>query len=78
MNCGKKFMARKINEPKFSQGIGGRVEVTNHRPVLQMMPYLMPSHSPTRNYPPKRRLEIAIEVKTGAEVPAPVKIIHTV
>jgi hypothetical protein len=78
MNCGKKVMARKINEPGFSAGIGGQPEIHNHRPILQVTPFLVPNHLPPRNQPPKRRLEIAIEVKPGAEVPSPVKIIHTV
>jgi len=81
MNCGKNFMARKMNESKFSQGIGGQVEVTHRRPALQVAPYLVPFHSPKKSnpiYPPKRQLEIAIEVKTGVEVPHSVKIIHTV
>jgi hypothetical protein len=71
-------MAKKMNELKFPQGIGGQAEVTHRRPALQVAPYLAPFHSPTKVNPPKRRLEIAIEVKTGAEVPHPVKIVHTV
>ena len=71
-------MARKMNELRFSQEIGGQVEVTNRRSALQMAPYLVPFHSPTRIHPPKRRLEIAIEVKPGVEIPSPVKITHTV
>ena len=70
-------MARKMSESRFSQGIGGQAEVTNRRPALQVAPYWVPFHSPTKIYPSKRRLEIAIEVKTGVEIPHPVKIIHT-
>ena len=71
-------MARKASELEFLQEVGGQVEVTNPRPALQVAPYLAPFHSPKKNYPPKRRLEIAIEVKTGSELPHPVKIIHAV
>jgi hypothetical protein len=78
MNCGKKTMARKMSELKSPPEIGGQAEVTNRRPALPVTPYLAPFHSPTKVYPPKRRLEIAIEVKTGPEVPYPVKIIHSV
>jgi len=78
MNCGKNFMARKMCELRFSQETGGQVEVTSRRSVLQVAPYLVPFHSQTKIQPPKRRLEIVIEVKTGADVPHPVKIIHTV
>jgi hypothetical protein len=71
-------MARKMNALKFSQEIGGQAEVTNRRFALQMVPYLVPFQPQTKIYPPKRRLEIAVEVKTGTEGPSPVKIIHTV
>ena len=71
-------MARKMNELKFPQEIGGHVEVTNRRLTSQLVPYWVPFQSQKKIYPPKRRLEIAIEVKPGAEVPYPIKIIHTV
>jgi hypothetical protein len=71
-------MARKMNGLGFSQETGGQADATNRRSALQVAPYLVPFHPQTRIQPPKRRLEIAIEVKTGPEVPSPVKIIHTV
>ena len=71
-------MARKANELKFPEEIGRQTEAVNRRSALQMMPYLVPVHSQTRITPPKRRLEIAIEVKKDPEMPYPVKIIHTV
>ena len=71
-------MARKMNDLKFPQEIGGYVEVTNRRLTPQLAPYLVPFQPQPKIYPPRRRLEIAIEVKIGAEVPHPVKIIHTV
>jgi hypothetical protein len=72
-------MARKMNELKFSNGIEGQAEVTNRRSALQVAPCLVPFHSQTKIIQqPKRRLEIAIELKPGTEVPFPVKIIHTV
>ena len=78
MNCGKKCMAKKMSALKYSPEFGGQVEVTNRRPASQMMPYLVPFQPQPKNYPPKRRLEIAIEVKAEAEVSSPVKIIHNV
>jgi hypothetical protein len=71
-------MARKMNELNFAQEMGGHTEVTSRQSALQVAPYLVPIHSQTRIQPPKRRLEIAIEVKTSAEAPSPVKITHTV
>jgi hypothetical protein len=71
-------MAKKMNALNFAQEMGGHAEVTNRRSVLQVAPYLLPIHSQTRIQPPKRRMEIAIEVKTSAEAPSPVKITHTV
>jgi len=78
MNCGKNSMARKLNELKSRQELRGQVEVSNHRLASQFVPCFVPFQPLTKNYPPKRRLEIAIEVKPGTEVPHPVKIIHTV
>jgi hypothetical protein len=71
-------MARIMNDLKFPQEIGGHVEVTNRRLTPQLAPYLVPFQPQARIYPPRRRLEIAIEVKPGAELPYPVKITHTV
>ncbi len=71
-------MARKLSELKFLQEMGGPAEVTNRRLNSQFVPCFVPFQPQTKIYPPRRRLEIAIEVKPGAEVPSPVKIIHTV
>jgi hypothetical protein len=78
MNCGKKFMARKMTALKYAQEFGGEIEIPNRRSTPQLMPYPVPFHPQTRISPPKRRLEIAVEVKTGTEAPATVKIIHAV
>lgn len=71
-------MARKMNDLKFPQEIGGHVEVTNRRLTPQLAPYLVPFQPQTKINPPRYRLEIAIEVKPDTEAPYPVKIIHTV
>ena len=71
-------MARKMTAPTHSQEFGELAEITNRRPAPQMMPYLVPFQPQTRIHPPRRRLEIAIEVKNPADIPSSVKIIHTV
>lgn len=71
-------MARKLNELKLLQEMEGHVEVTNRRLTPQFVPCFVPFQPQPRNYPLKRRLEIAIEVKPDAEAPRPIKIIHTV
>ena len=71
-------MARKLNELNLLQEMEGHVEVTNRRLTPQFVPCFVPFQPQPRIYPPKRRLEIAIEVKPDAESPLPVKIIHTV
>jgi len=71
-------MARKMTALKYSQEFGGLADVPNRRPTPQMMPYVVPFQPQPRIYPPKRRLEIAIEVKNGVDDPSPVKIIHCV
>ncbi|MFZ0826323.1 MAG: hypothetical protein WAO02_02770 [Verrucomicrobiia bacterium] len=68
-----------MSELNFSQELGGQVEVPNRRPAApQMAPFLVPFYSQKKINPPKRRQEITLEVTTGAEIPHPVKIIHTV
>jgi hypothetical protein len=71
-------MARKLNELRFQQEMEGHVEVNNRRLTPQFVPCFVPFQPQPRIYPPKRRLEIAIEVKPDAEPPRPIKIIHTV
>jgi hypothetical protein len=71
-------MARKLNELKFLQEMEGHAEITNRRPTPQFAPCFVPFQPQTRIYPPKRRLEIAIEVKPDTETPRTVKIIHNV
>jgi len=74
-------MARRSNELNFLQNMSTPAEGTNHRLTPQFVPCFVPFRPQTRtnpqNLPPKRRLEIAIEVKPGAELPSPVEIIHT-
>ena len=72
-------MARKMNALKLSQEVRGHTEVTNRRLAPQVVPYLMPPHlKPVKISPPKRRMQIAIEIEMRAEISGPVKIIHTV
>ena len=72
-------MARIIDALKLSQEVCGQTEVTNRRLASQVVPYLMPPHlQPFKISPPKRRMQIAIEIEMRAEIPDPVKIIHNV
>jgi hypothetical protein len=72
-------MARKMNALKLSQEVRGQTEVTNRRLAPQVAAYLIQPHMQTvKISPPKRRMQIAIEIEMRAEIPDPVKIIHTV
>lgn len=73
-------MARKMNALKLSRDVRGQAEVTNHRFVPQVAPYLIqpPPHNTLKISPPKRRMQVAIEIEMRAEIPDPVKIIHNV
>jgi hypothetical protein len=71
-------MARKMNTLNFPREIGEHAGDANRRLMPQLSPYLVPLHSPRKIYPPRYRLEIAIEVKSDTEVPSTVEIIHTV
>jgi len=70
-------MARKINVQKLSQEIRGPAEATNRRQVPPVTPYLMqPQMQKPRISPPRRRVQLSIEVEMRLEAPDPVKIIH--
>ena len=72
-------MARKMNALKLSRDVRGQAEVTNHRFAPQVAPYAIPHQQQTLKIsPPKRRMQIAIEIEMRAEIPDPVKIIHNV
>jgi hypothetical protein len=72
-------MARIINALKLSQEVRGQTEVTNRRLAPQEVPYLMQPHLQTlKMSPPKRRMQLAIEIEMHAEISGPVKIIHNV
>ncbi len=72
-------MARKMNALKLSQEVRGQTEVINRRLAPQVVPYLLQPHmQPYKISPPKRRMQLAIEVEMRAETCDPVKIIHTV
>jgi hypothetical protein len=72
-------MARKMNALKLAQEVRGPAEVTNRRLAPQVVPYLVqPRLQTLKISPPKRRMQLAIEIEMRAEIPGPVKIIHTV
>ena len=72
-------MARKMNALRLSQQVCGQTEVTNRRLAPQMAAYLMqPNLQPVKISPPRRRMQIAIEIEMRAEISGPVKIIHNV
>ena len=72
-------MARKMNALKLSQEVRGQTEVTNRRLAPQVAAYLMQPHLQTLKIsPPKRRMQVAIEIEMRVEIPGSVKIIHTV
>ena len=72
-------MARIMNALKPSQEVRGQTEVTNRRLAPQVVPYLVqPRLQTLKISPPKRRMQLAIEIEMRAEIPGPVKIIHTV
>jgi hypothetical protein len=72
-------MARKMNALRLSQEVRGQSEVTNRRLAPPVVPYLMQPHLQTLKIsPPRRRMQIAIEIEMLAEISGPVKIIHTV
>jgi hypothetical protein len=72
-------MARKMNALRLSQESRGLTEVTSRRLAPQVAAYLIQPHLQTLKIsPPKRRMQIAIEIEMRAEISAPVKIIHNV
>jgi hypothetical protein len=72
-------MARKMNALKLSPEGRGQTEVNNRRLAPQMAAYLIQPHMQTLKIaPPKRRMQVAIEIEMRAETCDPVKIIHTV
>ena len=72
-------MARKMNALKLSQEVRGHTEVTNRRLAPQVGRHQIRHHlQPVKISPPKRRMQIAIEIEMRAEISGPVKIIHTV
>jgi len=72
-------MARKMNALKLSREVRGQTEVTNCRLAPLVAPYLIQHHPQTLKIShPKRRMQLAIEIEMRAEIPGPVKIIHTV
>ena len=72
-------MARKMNAVKLYREVRGQAEVNNHRLAPQVAAYLIQPHMQTvKISPPKRRMQVAIEIEMRAEISGPVKIIHTV
>jgi hypothetical protein len=72
-------MARKMNALKLVQETRGQAAVTNRQPVSQVALYLMqPRLETVKISPPRRRLQVTIDVEARTEASGPVKIIHTV
>ena len=72
-------MARKMNALKLAQETRGQAAVTNRQPMPQVALFLMQPRSETLKIsPPRRRLQVAIDVEARVEASGPVKIIHTV
>ena len=71
-------MARILNDLNLLQETKGYAEMSSHRLTPHFVPCFVPLQPQPRAFPPKRRLEIAIEVKPEPDLPDPVKIIHTV
>lgn len=68
-----------MNALRLAQETRGQAVVTNRQPVPQMALYLMQPRSETvKISPPRRRVQIAVDVDARAEASGPVKIIHTV
>jgi hypothetical protein len=72
-------MARKVNALKLAQETRGQAAVTNRQPLPQVALYLMqPCLQTLRISPPRRRLQVAIDMEARTQAAGPVKIIHTV
>ena len=73
-------MAKKANALKFAQEFRGQAAVTNRQPVAELAAlYLMQVRSPRLKIsPPKKRLPVAVDAETRAQIEHPVKIRHFV
>ena len=71
-------MAKKMNSMKLAQETRGNAAVTDRQPELQVAAlYLMQSRQQMlRILPPRRRLSVAVDAETRAQIEHPVKIIH--
>jgi hypothetical protein len=71
-------MAKKMNSLKLAQETLGNAAVTDRQPELQMAAlYLIQSRSlALKILPPMRRLRVAVDAETRAQIEHPVKIIH--
>jgi len=78
MNCSKILMARKMNSLKLAPEVHGGVTSANRRVELPITAlYLMRSRpAALKVSPPRRRLQVADDAESLADVPQPVKIIH--
>ena len=73
-------MAKKVNALKLAQAARGQAEVTNRWPTpVSPALYLMQLRLPKmRICPPKRKLLVAVDAETRAQIEHPVKIRHVV
>lgn len=73
-----KGMARKANTISVLQEMRGQAQVTNRQPAAELAAlYLMQVRKRALQIPPpRRRLKIATDAVTRAEISEPVKIIH--
>ena len=71
-------MARKANTISVLQEMRGQAQVTNRQPAAELAAlYLMQVRKRALEIPPpRRRLKIATDAVTRAEISEPVKIIH--
>jgi hypothetical protein len=76
MNCEQKRMAKKMNVSKFAHEVRNATahqRSPSHASALYPIP---PRPQPLKIYPPKRRLQITLQLAPAPENPEPVKITH--
>jgi len=78
MNCDLCGMAKKVNVLKLAQETRGQTEFTDRLPAkVSPALYLMQLRLPKLKISPlKKKLPIAVDAETRAQIEHPVKIIH--
>lgn len=71
-------MARKVNVLKLAQESRGQAAVTNRQPITELAAlYLLQMRLPKLKIPsPKKRLLVAVDAETRAQIERFVKITH--